>query len=150
MKINSWKIISNKNSRLLQNFLMLKRSVINRFLNCIAKKTCWYNLSIYSRNQFVSESIYLSKANIFLNQELARESSLKTRLFESAILFVRGGRVSQVDHWSPKKICTSSQTKTFFPKALPKPVSKRELYHKPRTFFTSLTFYGEFYLSKIS
>ena len=158
----NWKIICNKNSRILQHFLMLKRSIIHRFLNCIAKKLAHIAFLIYSRNQFVFESIHLSKENISpsLNQELPRGSSLKTRLFESypalynkklwAMLFVCGVIISQADHWFPKTICTSSHTKKIVPKALLKPVPKSRLEHKQRTFFTLLTFYGESYLSNIS
>ena len=63
---------------------------------------------------------------------------------------VCGVSVSQGDHWSPKTIWTSPQTKKIIPKTLVKPILKSGLYHKQIAFFTSLTFYGESYLSNIS
>ena len=146
----------------MRHFLILKRSVIHRFLNCIVKKTRSFSLLIHSRNQFVFESIHLPKANVppTLNQELSRESSLKTRLIESyptlynkklwAMLFVYGVSISQADQCFPQALCTSPQTKKIVPKTLQKLVPKSRLYHKQRTFFTSLRFYRESYLSNIS
>ena len=63
---------------------------------------------------------------------------------------VCGVSVSQADHWSPKTICAPPQTKKIIPKTLLKPILKSRLYHKQIVFFTSLTFYGESYLSNIS